>query len=186
MPLAGSQPARPEPRPQPELAGGSRPGKQSPPAGLRASPAPASPARPQQAPQPVAWAGAAAGSCALPRTDAGPPRHVRPSPRPAGAAPFPWFKVRAERSRGAGAEDAKDAGREAPARCPPQLEHPLQAAQQPGAGSPPHAEAQPHHLSHLDLPWKCAPGEEAVDLERGPRWLRRPEGGGGPTVPRDT
>lgn len=48
----------------------------------------------------VAWAGAAATSCALPGTDPGPPRHVRPSPRSAGAAPFPWCQVRADRARG--------------------------------------------------------------------------------------
>lgn len=185
MPLARSQPARPEPpRPQPELAGGSRPGTQSSPAGLRASPAPVSPALPQQAPQPVAWAGAAAGSCALPGTDAGPPRHVRPSPRPAGAAPFPWFKVRAERSRGAGAQDAKDAGREAPTGTHLGWNTPCSSLE-PG----PCPLQRPRHTT---CPISICPGSAPPPPGR---WLwtvngdpggqRGPEGGGGPTVPRD-
>lgn len=188
VPLAGSQPARPEPWPQPELAGGSRPGTQSPPAGLRASPAPASPARPQQAPQP--WPGQERPPLAAPCPGRTPDRPVTCAQvlgRP-GAAPFPWFKVRAERaerSRGEGALAAGDAGREAPAQCPRRLGRPLQPAGQYGARSLPHAAAGPHHPSHLHLPWTCAPGEEAVDCEWRPRWAARQGGRWGPTVPRD-
>lgn len=127
-PLAGNRPGRPEPRPRSELARGSRLGTQSPRAGLRGL-ARARLARPALAGSAAAaWARAAVTSCAPPETDTGPPRHVRASPRRAGATPFPWFKVRAERGRGSRGVRAEVARGAPPAGCPSRLERP----QQPG------------------------------------------------------
>lgn len=45
------------------------------------------------------WPGLHLPLLAVPRTEGRPPRHVCPSPPPAGAVWFPWFKVRVKRVR---------------------------------------------------------------------------------------
>ena len=109
-----------------------------------------------------------------PQTRRTAPRAAAPAPRQGQALPTKQT-CRNNSPGGAGPRAPRtQAGK--PGSVPPWAGAPTAAGPAGGAGSLPHAAARPHHLSHLEVPWKCAPGEEAVGCGRGPRQAARARG----------